>query len=367
MQGVRRVMEMRIGISGWSYAGWRGVFYPPGLPRRRELEYASRKVDSIEINGSFYSLQRHTSYRHWFEETPPRFLFAVKGSRFITHMKKLKDVETPLANFFASGVLRLGDKLGPILWQFPPALGFDEQRFARFLELLPTTTGEASELARHHDAHLNGRSWTQPVSMRPIRHAFEVRHPSFLVADFAHLLRRHNAALVFADTAGNWPYAEEVTADFVYIRLHGAAQLYASGYTDAQLDWWAERIRAWHAGREPASPRRITDAPAPTRKGRDVYVYFDNDAKVHAPFDAMRLAERMRAGKKLRTSLRVARAAHRRAVSAPSGDHVSDSDSERAASTTNRRSARSMCRRAASTASGFTEIESIPHSTRRSA
>ncbi len=304
MQRVRRIMELRIGISGWTYAGWRGVFYPSDLPRRKELEYASRKVNSIEINGSFYSLQRPTSYRRWFEQTPPGFLFAVKGSRFITHMKKLKDVETPVANFFASGLLRLGDKLGPILWQFPPTLAFEEARFARFLELLPATTAEAAKLARRHDARLKGRSWTTPTSLRPIRHAFEIRHPSFLVADFARLLRRHGAALVFADAAGLWPYAEEVTADFVYIRLHGAEQLYTSGYTDAQLDWWAERIRAWHAGHEPAEPRRITNDPAPARVGRDVFVYFDNDAKVQAPFDAMRLAERLQAGagKRLRRS-----------------------------------------------------------------
>ncbi|HEX7119845.1 MAG TPA: DUF72 domain-containing protein [Longimicrobiales bacterium] len=288
--------DLRIGISGWSYAGWRGVFYPRDLVRRRELEYASRKVNSIEINGSFYSLQRPTSYRRWYEETPPRFLFAVKGSRFITHMKKLKDVDTALANFFASGVLRLGEKLGPILWQLPPNFGFDEQRVARFLERLPRTTTEAAALARHHDAHLTGRSWTRADGERRIRYAFEVRNPSFLVPDFARLLRHHRAAFVFADTAGNWPYAEEVTADFVYIRLHGAEQLYASGYSDAQLDWWADRIRAWRAGREPASARRITDAAPPGRKGRDVYVYFDNDARVHAPFDAIRLAERLGIG-----------------------------------------------------------------------
>src|SRR5690606_10844916 len=227
MQAVRRVRNIRIGISGWSYAGWRGVFYPSDLPRRRELEYASRKVSSIEINGSFYSLQRPTTYRRWYDETPPRFLFAIKGSRFISHMKKLKDVETPLANFFASGVLRLGNKLGPILWQLPPGLRFDPERVAGFLERLPRTTTDAAKLARRHDKRLAGRSWTRAESHRRIRYAFEVRHPSFLDPEFARLLRHHHAALVFADTAGLFPYAEEVTADFVYIRLHGYEQIYA--------------------------------------------------------------------------------------------------------------------------------------------
>lgn len=299
-QAGRTKHEIRVGISGWSYAGWRGVFYPEGLARRRELEYASRKVDSIEINGSFYSLQRPTSYRRWYEETPPGFVFAVKGSRYITHMKKLKGVERPLANFFASGVLRLGEKLGPILWQFPSNLRFDPARFEAFLSLLPKTTDEAATLARRHDARLKGRAWTHADVKLPVCHAFEVRHESFLVPAFAALLRRHGAALVFADTARVWPYTEEVTADFIYARLHGAEHLYASGYTDAQLDWWAERIRVWHRGGEPRDARRISDEKPPGEGGRDVYVYFDNDARARAPFDAMRLAERLSGGRAAR-------------------------------------------------------------------
>ncbi|HEX7049983.1 MAG TPA: DUF72 domain-containing protein [Longimicrobiales bacterium] len=286
--------EIRIGLSGWTYPAWRGSFYPPGLPHRRELEFASRTVDSLEINGSFYRLQRPSDFRRWHDETPPDFLFAVKGSRFITHMKKLRDVETPLANFFASGVLRLAAKLGPILWQFPPGFGYNADRFARFLRLLPRDTAQAAALARRHDARLEGRSWTRAEHRGPIRHAFEMRHPSFFTPDFIHLLRRHGAALVFADSAGHWPYSEDVTADFIYIRLHGAEQLYASGYTDAQLDWWAERIRAWHAGRTPPRTRRVAPAPPPARTRRDVFVYFDNDARAHAPADAMRLAARLR-------------------------------------------------------------------------
>ncbi len=288
--------ELRIGVSGWSYDGWRGRFYPPGLPRRRELEFASRQFDSVEINGSFYSLQRPTSYARWYDETPAGFRFAVKGSRFITHMKKLHESERPLANFFASGVLRLAEKLGPILWQLPPNLGYHEERVSRFLELLPKDTRAAARLARRHDARLEGRSWTRAVVQQPIRHAFEIRHQSFLAPGFVRLLRQHHAALVFADTAGHFPYTEEITADFIYIRLHGAEQLYASAYTDRQLDWWADRIRLWHAGGEPEAPRRITKLKPPGARGRDTFVYFDNDVAAHAPQDASRLARSLRSG-----------------------------------------------------------------------
>jgi uncharacterized protein YecE (DUF72 family) len=282
-----------VGISGWTYPGWRGVFYPGGLVHRRELEYASRAMDSIEINGSFYSLQRPTSYARWHDETPPGFVFAVKGSRFITHMLKLRNVETALPNFFASGVLRLGEKLGPILWQFPERFPADLERFARFLEALPKTSDQAAEIARRHDHRLDGRAWTEAEASIPLRHAFEIRTPGFLGPDFIALLREHAAALVFADTAGRWPYAEDVTADFVYVRLHGAEQLYASGYTDEQLDWWAARIREWRRGCQPDDAACASTTSPARRRARDVYVYFDNDAKVHAPFDAIRLRERL--------------------------------------------------------------------------
>lgn len=284
--------QLRIGISGWTYAGWRGVFYPEGLKQSRELEYASRQLDSIEVNGTFYSLQKPDSFARWRDETPDDFVFALKGSRFITHMRKLKDPEVPLANYLASGVLRLAGKLGPILWQFPPNLRFDPDRFSTFLGLLPRDTEAAAALAERHDHRVEGRAWTRPEHTGRIRHAFEVRHPSFMVAEFVELLRAHGAALVFADAAGLWPYSEDVTADFVYLRLHGAEQLYASGYSDEQLDWWAARIGRWRAGGEPADAERI--GPRARRSpGRDAFVYFDNDAKVHAPFDAIRLRERL--------------------------------------------------------------------------
>ncbi len=279
-----RAGDVRIGISGWRYPTWRSVFYPKGLPHRRELELASTKLRSIEINGSFYSLQRPSSYLAWVAETPDDFVFAVKGGRFISHNKKLRDCEQPLANFFASGVLALENKLGPILWQLPPQLSFDEDRIASFLALLPKTMAEAAELARKHDARIKHGAYLDVKNGdRPIRYAFEVRHASFFDARFVNVLRRCNAALCIADTAGKWPWIEDVTtADFVYVRLHGATKLYASGYSSAELDVWARKIDRWRTGKG-----------SPTKRRRDVYVYFDNDVKVRAPFDAMNLAARL--------------------------------------------------------------------------
>lgn len=251
------------------------MFYPRGLAQRRELEYLSRQMNSAEINGSFYSLQRPERYRAWFEETPEDFVFAVKGGRFITHMKRLRAVETPLANFLASGVLALGHKLGPILWQLPPNFAFDPERLAAFFELLPRTTRAAAGLANQHDDKLKGDAFAEPGPNRPLRHALEVRHPSFSTSDCAKLLRDHDVALVVSDSAGTWVALEEVTAGFVYVRLHGDVELYASGYSDEALDRWARKIRKW------------------TRTGSDVYAYFDNDIKVRAPADAISLAAKL--------------------------------------------------------------------------
>lgn len=290
-----RRSDVRIGISGWNYPPWRGAFYPEGLVQRRELEYASRRFDSVEINGTFYSLQRPEYFQRWYDVTPGGFVFAVKGSRFITHMKKLNDVAIPLANFLASGVLCLREKLGPMLWQFAPNWALDLPRFEAFLELLPRSTGAAAKLARRHDSRMKGRAWTRVDADRPIRHAVEARHPSFFSAPFVRLLRRHHVALVFADTAETFPYAEDVTADFVYLRLHGTGPLYAGGYSDQHLEAWAKRIGAWTCGAEPADAKHIDDRPAPRASRRDAYVYFDNDAKVRAPFDAANLAGRVAA------------------------------------------------------------------------
>jgi len=287
------VAEVRIGISGWTYPAWRGRFYPKGLAQRRELEYVAQRMRSVEINGSFYSLQRPSSYESWRAQTPDGFMFAVKGGRFITHMKKLAGVEAPLANFFASGVLALGPKLGPVLWQVPPVLRFDPDRLAAFFDLLPRTTYEAARLARDHDQRLDGRALTEADADRPLRHALEVRHASYCTREFVDLLRAHDIALVVADTAGLWPDLEDVTADFVYVRLHGADELYVSGYTEAALDEWAAKIRRWAAGASPTGEHTVAPPARRVRGGRDVFVYFDNDAKVHAPFDALALAERL--------------------------------------------------------------------------
>jgi uncharacterized protein YecE (DUF72 family) len=267
--------KFHIGISGWTYAPWRGTFYPPGLPHKAELAYAAGKLNSIEINGSFYSLQRPSSYQKWFADTPDDFVFSVKGGRFITHMKKLAGVESALANFFASGVLALGHKLGPLLWQLPPNFGFNPQRLAAFFELLPRSTTAAVSLAETHDDRMTDRTWLSTDADRPLRHALEVRHATYVTGEFVDLLRAHDVALVTADTAGKWPFMEDQTSDFAYARLHGAEELYVSGYTDEALEVWADKCRRWSEG------------------GRDVFVYFDNDVKVHAPYNAICLAEKL--------------------------------------------------------------------------
>ena len=276
--GDDRPPQVRIGISGWRYAPWRGVFYPKGLQQRRELEYAADRLDSIEINGSFYSLQRPENYQRWARDTPASFVFSVKGPRYITHLLRLRDSRLPLANFFASGVLALGDKLGPILWQLPQTYRFTSSALEEFLSLLPQSTAAASVLAAEHDARLDGRTYLRAEPDRPLRHALEVRSMSFDAPEAFALLHRYGVALVLADTAGKWPVLREVTADMLYLRLHGDAELYASGYSDAALEAWARDIRGWISGRS-----------CPDGRGRDVWVYFDNDAKVRAPFDAMAL------------------------------------------------------------------------------
>jgi uncharacterized protein YecE (DUF72 family) len=285
--------ETCVGISGWRYAPWRGKFYPKGLPQRQELAFASRMLPTIELNGSFYSLQRPESYLSWHDETPEGFVFAVKGSRYITHMLRLKDVRTALANFLASGVLALRAKLGPILWQLPPSMAYQPERLDEFFSLLPRDTSAALALARKHDERLEGRAWLKRSAKRPLRHAVEVRHPSFVDAAFIDQLRRHHIALVVADTAGRWPLLEDLTADFVYLRLHGDKELYASGYDDAALDRWAARIDAWRHGRQVKDARKASTRAAPRRARRDVYCYFDNDIKMHAPYDAANLALRL--------------------------------------------------------------------------
>lgn len=289
---MAREGTIRVGISGWTYAPWRGVFYPADLPHKRELAFAAEHFRSIEINGTFYGLQRPESFARWDEETPEGFVFAIKGSRYITHMLKLKGADTPLANFMASGPLRLGSKLGPILWQFPERMTFNAERFESFLSLLPRNTEEALALARKHDERVEGRAWLEADSKRPMRHAVEIRHQSFCTGEFIELLRRYNVALVCADTP-EWPLLMDLTADFVYCRLHGSEQLYSSGYDEAALDLWAQRARTWAQGGEASDATRVLPPTRPRAGGRDVYIYFDNDAKVHAPFNAASLSDRL--------------------------------------------------------------------------
>jgi uncharacterized protein YecE (DUF72 family) len=284
--------SVRIGISGWTYAPWRGRFYPEGLPQKRELSYAAGLFSTIEINGTFYSLQRPETFARWADETPEGFVFAVKGSRYVTHLLRLKEVKVPLANFFASGLLRLGAKLGPILWQLPPNFRFDPARIEDFLALLPGDTEAAAALARQHDGRLRRRAWMKTDAKRHLRNALEIRHESFVTPAFVELLRAHDVALVCADTV-EWPRLMDLTADFVYCRLHGSEELYASGYDDAALDCWAARIAAWARGGEPPDTERVIAHPAPKRKTRDVFVYFDNDVKVRAPVDAQGLMRRV--------------------------------------------------------------------------
>jgi uncharacterized protein YecE (DUF72 family) len=289
---MARAGAVRIGISGWTYPPWRGKFYPEKLPHKRELAYAASQLSSIEINGTFYSLQRPESFERWAAETPEEFVFSLKGPRYITHILRLGEARTPLANFLASGLLRLGRKLGPILWQLPPSFRFDAERIEAFLALLPHDTEAAAALARQHDKKVSGRAWTRVDAKRKLRHAMEIRHASFAVPEFVSLLRKHKVALVCADTV-EWPRLMDLTADFVYCRLHGSEELYASGYDDKSLDEWAARVRAWAGGGEPAKPERVIDRPGPQRAARDVFVYFDNDAKVRAPFDARGLMARL--------------------------------------------------------------------------
>jgi uncharacterized protein YecE (DUF72 family) len=284
--------EIRIGISGWRYKGWRGGFYPPDLAQRRELEFASHCLNSIELNGSFYSLQRPESFARWYDETPQDFVFAVKGPRFVTHMRRLQQVEAPLANFFAQGLLRLKEKLGPILWQLPPNFKWDPSRFASFFSNLPHTHKQAAKLAKRHEERLDGRTWFRVQQDRPLRHAIEIRNETFVSEAFIALLRKHDIGLVVADTV-EWPLLMDLTSDFVYCRLHGSEQLYASGYDPGAIDAWACRVVHWSRGGEADDGRKASSANGPAAKARDVYVYFDNDAKVRAPFDAQHLQRRV--------------------------------------------------------------------------
>jgi uncharacterized protein YecE (DUF72 family) len=270
--------RIRVGTSGWQYPRWRGDFYPRGLAQKRELRYLAARLPTVEVNGTFYSLTSPAACSAWRAEVPDGFVFALKGSRYISHMLKLRHFEPALANFFASGILRLGPALGPILWQLPPQLPFEAERARAFFEALPRDIAGAERWARRHDARTTGRAALTAAGgrERALRHAVEIRHPSWLALPALELLRAFDIALVAADTAGRHPFSLARTASFAYVRLHGATRLYASRYTDEELGTWADQATAWAAA------------------GHDVFIYFDNDAEGHAPHDAVRLAARVR-------------------------------------------------------------------------
>jgi uncharacterized protein YecE (DUF72 family) len=288
--------DIRIGISGWQYEGWEGTFYPEGLSAKKQLPFAAQHVNSIELNGSFYSLQKPPSFKNWSDQTPENFVFSIKAPRFITHIRRLVDCESPVANFCAQGILRLGKKLGPILWQLPPSTKFDAQVIDSFCRLLPHTHAEAARIAANHDRFMNGRAWLElgpeVEEDRPMRHAIEVRHKSFACEEYIAILRKHGVAAVVADTP-MWPRLFDITADFMYCRLHGSEKLYSSGYTDQALDEWAQRVLAWSRGQEVADGDHASAEKGPKQSSRDIFVYFDNDQKVRSPFDAQSLQKKM--------------------------------------------------------------------------
>ena len=244
--------RVRVGLSGWTYAQWRGRFFPEGLPARERLAFASARFPTLKVNATFYRTLRPSTFAGWLRLARPGTTFAVKGPRYVTHMRRLRDVEESLGIFFRSGVLDLGAALGPILWQLPPTLRFDAGLLETFLGLLPTRNGDA-----------------------PLRHALEPRHASWTAPEAAATLRAHDVALVTSDLAGRYPMFEEVTSELAYIRLHGHERLYVSGYSPTQLEQWASRCR------------ELATA------GHDVLVYFDNSEEGRAPHDALCLQERL--------------------------------------------------------------------------
>jgi uncharacterized protein YecE (DUF72 family) len=284
--------DIRIGISGWQYEGWQGTFYPTGLSQKKELAFAAQHFNSIELNGSFYSLQKPPSFKNWSDQTPDDFIFSIKAPRFITHIRQLRECEGPMANFCAQGILRLGKKLGPVLWQLPPSFKFEAEVLDSFFKLLPRTHKEAAGVGANHDRWMNGRAWLEVEQDAPLRHAIEIRNKSFANEEFIAILRRHRVALVVADTP-QWPRLFDITADFMYCRMHGSEKLYASGYTPEAIEEWAQRVLTWARGEEATDGVKASATDGEKKASRDVFVYFDNDLKVRAPFDAQSLRKRI--------------------------------------------------------------------------
>jgi uncharacterized protein YecE (DUF72 family) len=259
---------IRVGIGGWVYAPWRGTFYPKGLPQARELEFASRRLTTIEINGTFYGTQKPASFARWAAETPDDFVFSLKGPRYATHRGTLAEAGESVERFFGSGVLELKAKLGPVLWQFPPTKSFDLDDFGAFLALLP-----------------------QRLDGVVLRHAVEVRHPSFCTSEFIALMRRFSAAIALVDSAQH-PLFADVTGGFLYLRLQRTAEAVETGYSADALGTWASRARGWASGRMPADLPAIAPQ-APSQSERDVFIYMISGAKARAPAAAMALIERL--------------------------------------------------------------------------
>lgn len=285
--------KIHIGMSGWTHAGWRGGFYPKGLVQKKELHYASRQVNSIEVNGTFYSLQKPDSFQRWYDETPEDFVFAIKAPQYITHIRRLKEVDEAVSTFLASGLFCLKEKLGPILWQFPPNVMLKDDRFEKFLKLLPYDSKAAAKLAKNHSSRIEGRSYTKVDGDYPIRHAFEFRHDSFANEGFIEMLREYGVAVVFAHSGMKSPYMEDLTADFVYARMHGQESQYKKGYPKETIDWIAKRVDLWTQGRQPIESEHRVSPTKPKKVERDAYIYFDTEEKDYAPLDAINLAERL--------------------------------------------------------------------------
>jgi uncharacterized protein YecE (DUF72 family) len=260
--------KIRIGIGGWTFEPWRGVFYPDKLPHAKELGYAASRLTSIEVNGTYYGSQKPETFRKWASEVPDGFVFSLKASRFATNRRVLAEAGDSIKRFYDSGVTELGDRLGPVLWQFAPTKKFDEVDFGKFLELLP----------RERDGHA-------------LRHVVEVRHDSFRTPAFVALLRQFAVPVVFSEHA-TYPAIADVAADFVYARLQKGNDTIATCYPPKALDAWAERLRLWSGGGEPDDLPKV-DSKAPNRQPRDVFAYVIHEGKVRAPAGAMELIARL--------------------------------------------------------------------------
>ena len=260
---------IRAGMGGWTFEPWNAAFYPEKLAKAKQLQYASRQVPTIEVNGTYYSSFKEPTFVKWAQETPDDFVFSLKGNRFVTNRRVLGEAGESMMRFLGSGVAALGKKLGPILWQFMPTKKFDPDDFEAFLKLLPEKQDGVK-----------------------LRHAVEVRHDSFAVPEFVALARKHQVAIVYADHA-KYPAIADITGDFVYARLQTGKDDNPDCYAPKALDEWADRARQWAAGKAPADlPRADPSAEVPV-KPRDVFVYFITEGKVRAPFGAMALLKRV--------------------------------------------------------------------------